>query len=610
MTVLDVRGESVTALGFAQGRQTASARGRQLESDRRHVESASGGPWDEFARRAMLATTARLAFERLDRESAAFVAAYAEGVDAGLRPGDRARGSWQPWTPLAIFAMHHALFGSMGHQLWRRHVARTLGPAAVPALAHEAPAVTGSNAFVVGGERTASGLPLIGADPHRILSVPGIYQQVRLRTDDFDVVGLTIAGVPGVQHFGHTGGVAWAVTNAMADTQDLLDVRLRPSGDGDVEVDLGLGWESCDVDGDVIATRLGPVVLGGPDRGSALVLRTTPWVARDLGFGALLPLLRARTADDVSAALERWVDPVNDVVIADTGGTALRRVAGLVPRRVDGDWIGWVEPAAQAVPSDGFVVSANQRRGRGEEHRRESRSGGADFAPPHRARRLEELLADRGGLEVADAAEILVDTVLLPAVHWQDRLREVATTSEAAEALRVRLLGWDRRMDTGSVGAAAFAAVRSALVALLADDPALSALRAESGLPALFDPWLAVEPRIALALDRWMTDGAPFGLDLVALLGRSVHDVAARGHAQTWGGTHVFRPEVGEAVALGGDENCVLSTSSLPGITDEVWRGPVARLVWSLADRSESRWTVPDDLCVWAADGTSAVGQP
>ena len=627
MTLLDVRGDTTTALAFAQGRATARSRGRQLEADRQFAEGTSGDPFDDFARRSMLAVTARLSFERLDQESRAFVAAYAEGVDAGLRPGDRARGAWQPWTPVAVFALHHALFGSVGHHLWRRHVARTLGPAAVLALAHEAPAVAGSNAWVVGGDRTASGKPLIGADPHRLLTVPGLYQKVRLRTDDVDVVGLTIVGVPGVQHFGHTGSVAWAITNAMADAQDVVDVLLRGEDD-DVQADLGLGWEQCDVDGDVIVTRLGPVVVGGVDEGRGLVLRAAPWVARDHGLGALLPLLHARTASDVSTALDRWVDPVNDVVVADAEGTVLRRVAGLVPRRVDGDWLGWEDHRVERVPSDGVAVLANHRRGAelgGSSDglqgpagvpgsgRQEGGAGvpgsgrqeGTDFAPPYRARRLASLLAGVEDLTVEDGVALHADTLLLPAVDWQARLAEARLEGAGAEALRARILDWDGRMEADSTGAAAFAAVRSALVRRLARSDALSALAEPSGLPALFDPWLLPEPRIALALDRWMAEGAPFGIDLVHELGRVVEEVAEQGHPETWGDSHVFRGAGDSPVRLGGDDNCVLSTSSLPGLSDDVWRGPVARLVWCLADRSESCWTVPDETETWARGGAT-----
>lgn len=596
MTVLRVEADSVRELARRQGELTARSRGAQLEDDHVHVLADTGTAWDDVARRLLVAETARHAFDALDAESQDFFAAFAEGVEAGLADSDRRTAQpWEPWTPLGVFHVHHVLFGALGHHLWRRHVTRTLGPAAVRALAHEVPAVSGSNAWAVGGDRTADGSPIIAADPHRLLHFPGVYQQVHLVAPGLDVVGLAIPGVPGVQHFGHTGSVAWAITNAMADTQDLVDVLLRDdAADGSVEADLGEGWEPADLVDGAVRTRLGPVLVGSPAEGSGIVVRSAVHVARDLGLGAVLPLLRSRTAADVDRALDAWVDPVNDVLVADTEGTVLRRVAGLVPRRVAGDWLGWVDHTTEQVAPDGHVVNANHRRGP------ESDVLATEFAPPHRALRLEQLVAPRSDWTVEAAGETLLDTVLLTAPAWQTRLKDVDVTGPADD-LRLRLLTWDGRMDAGSADAAAFAAVRGALVRRLAASDALVGLRAESGLPAMFAPWLSPEPRIALALDRWLADGAPFGLDLTALLAESLDEVGADGHAPTWGHTHAVVGPDGTRVPVGGDEGCVLSTSSRPGLADTCWRGPAARVVWCLADRDSSRWVVPDDLDAWAA---------
>ncbi|NEW30893.1 penicillin acylase family protein, partial [Nocardia cyriacigeorgica] len=78
--------------------------------------------------------------------------------------------------------------------------------------------------------RTATGAPLIAGDPHRFLELPGIYQQFHLACPEFDVVGFSFAGVPGVPHFCHSGTVAWGITNAMADYQNLYLERRSRSG--------------------------------------------------------------------------------------------------------------------------------------------------------------------------------------------------------------------------------------------------------------------------------------------------------------------------------------------------------------------------------------------
>ena len=80
---------------------------------------------------------------------------------------------------------------------------------------------------------------------------------------------------------------------------------------------------------EVLATKRGPLFEVDRDRGRGLSLRNASTVLGDLGFESLLPLLRARTVDDVDQALDRWVEPVNNVVIADTTG-AVRSVQAIV----------------------------------------------------------------------------------------------------------------------------------------------------------------------------------------------------------------------------------------------------------------------------------------
>ncbi len=77
-------------------------------------------------------------------------------------------------------------------------------------------------------------------------------------------------------------------------------------------------------------------------------------VLGDLGFDAILPLLRARTVDDVDRALDAWVEPVNNAVIADRHGAVRYRLAGRIPLR-DGPAVpsrtGWRRrPTAPTYP--------------------------------------------------------------------------------------------------------------------------------------------------------------------------------------------------------------------------------------------------------------------
>jgi penicillin amidase len=189
----------------------------------------------------------------------------------------------------------------------------------------------------------------------------------------------------------------------------------------------------------------------------------------------------------------------------------------------------------------------------------------------------------------------------------------------AAGRLRERLLAWDGRMAADSAEAGAFAAWRAALARRLHESPALAPLRSPGEFDELFTPWTDPLARTGLALDALVStvDGAA---ELAEL---ALADVAALDD-EPWGRRHrlfpirldVDVPVPALAVRLGGDTDCVLATSTVPGVSDACWRGPVARYVWDVHDRSRSRWVVPfgasgvpgdphfaDQLPLWAAGG-------
>jgi penicillin amidase len=311
----------------------------------------------------------------------------------------------------------------------------------------------------------------------------------------------------------------------------------------------------------------------------------------------------------VDRALDAWVAPVNNVVIADRSGAVRFRNAGRVPVRAEanrrgivagrgGDtWSGWVELPHHDVPPDGQVVTANERRGS------ESELLGTEFAPPHRAARIHALLRGRDDLTLDDFADIHADSFAITALPLCAMLREL-TPEPAGEAVREAILEWDGVMAAGSRGAAAFAAWRDALTTRLCSEPALAPLLDASGHGPLFAPWLSLEASVGLALEALVLARTPYGIDMRRLATHALADAA--GHPDAWGETHVFSPIHGfdladagldppavPATPLSGDIDTVQCTGWLPGLTDEAYRGSVARYAWDLADPSRSGWVVP-----------------
>ncbi|MEV5617183.1 GNAT family N-acetyltransferase [Streptomyces bacillaris] len=699
-----LRAGSALALARAQGHNAAVDRAWQLETERHRLLGTTAAhlgaeavDWDRFARRARLADTARRCYERLAPGTAAWVRAYVDGVNAGLPEGASraseftatglAPGRWEPWTPLGVWLSTHILFAGFPTKLWREEVARRLGDDRAALFATDGPGTSGSNGWLLTGARTTTGAPVVAGDPHRFIEDPGVYQQLRLACPEFDVVGLAVPGVPGIAHFGHAGGVAWAITNAMADCQDLYREQLRRTPDGGVEALGPDGWyrahahtETIEVAGgepepvEVVETDRGPVIIGdvpdapevrdvpdapgvrsarggGPDADGGpdapdlpdaadvpdapdvrddaplISLRYPPRVTGDLGFDVLPALLRARTVEDLDTALDGWVEPVNVVLAADTTGATLHRVAGHVPVRPYENRLrvvpahdpayAWREgaeptPRTEVDAATGTAVMANERG--------LAAPLGIEFAPPHRAARIRELLAappGAGAREVtgppwsaADMAVVHTDTRLASSRQLLSLLAWAPDLDPAAERLRDRLLRWDRHMDADSTDATLYSRLRADVVHRLAGHPALRPVTGEadpwrsSAYPPLFRPWLAAVPRIGYALETLLTVGLLPYEERLALVAASAEAVAAA-HTEDgpapWGEVHRVAPwqALPDATleevwpGLAGDHDCVLSTSSVPGVTDLFARGPAARYVWDLARREDSLWVVP-----------------
>jgi penicillin amidase len=679
-----VAAETVGDLCFGQGYTDVTDRLWQLEWDRTRalgrsaalIGSANNVFSDAFHRRARLADAARSGFGQLRPDTRQLLTAYAAGVNAALaelheppvelHALDHRVDPWEPWHSVAVFAVRHLTFGTFANKLWNARVLATLGPDAIARFRTEGQAnpvpvivppglvadlrsavgtfdsavdpeiaaalapfglpFSGSNAWVVSGARTASGKPLLAGDPHRALEVPNVYHQVRLITTDISAAGFTFAGVPGICHFGQTADLAWGITNAGVDYQDLFIERLAadPSCVTDARVETIEVRDGEPLEVECLTTAHGPVVIGDRQVGIGLALATAGLTECGGSLNCLEPLLRARSGAAADAALDDWVEPANNWVLADSAGHIGYRLAGRFPDRhplhavlpVPGwdpayDWRGFVAAAdlPRAIdPAVGTIVTANQRITTAAVDDRL----GAHYFGPFRAQRIKDLLGDRTDLTVADMEAIQRDAVWIPGQRLAALLRQV--DAEAA----TQLASWDGAMDAASPDAALVGQVFHELCRILT-----------AALPeplrtnpfTLWEPPAAVFPvemRVAFAVPDILATG-----DVSFLTDRPLEDLvrealrAARvqlramtgsGSAGSvvWGDLHqAFPTHAANGVpgldgsiqpSLGpvsGGFDCVLATMQVGGLLTHALLGPTARYIWDVADPAASRWIVP-----------------
>jgi penicillin amidase len=375
------------------------------------------------------------------------------------------------------------------------------GADALPALLGIGEGI-GSNSWVVSGDKTRSGRPILANDPHLAPSMPGIWYQVGLhcRIVDadcpYDVAGFSFSGMPGVV-VGHTADVAWGVTTMYADVSDLYLERVTGDTyehDGE-QVPLETRVETFDVaDGEsqsivVRSTRHGPILSDLDDDvgtaagevGTAEQENAAPgayevalrWTALDPKptIKAVFALDRMKDWDDFRAAAKLFTVPSQNLVYADVKGNIGYQAPGAIPIRSKGDgrWPvpGW-DPAYEwsgTVPFDslptiynpdeGFIVTANNKV-IGDQY---PVTLGADTAAGFRSERIRDLLEASDDLTLDDMASIQNDTHNANAERLVPALLDIELESGYYRQGQATLAKWDYRQDADSPGAAYFNAV-------------------------------------------------------------------------------------------------------------------------------------------------------
>jgi penicillin G amidase len=393
-----------------------------------------------------------------------------------------------------------------------RDARRAMG--SVPALLGRGDGI-GSNSWVVSGEHSATGAPLLANDPHLGTSQPGIWMQMGLHCRQeapdctLDVSGFTFSGVPGVI-IGHNADIAWGFTNLSPDVTDLYLEQVRDSEwwlqDGKrrrmqvrtetIEVRGGEDFELriretahgpliSDVSAELstVGANAPTEVRGRRGNGYAVALR---WTALDPAptADAILALNRARDWDEFRAAAADFAVPSQNLVYADREGHIGYQAPGRIPIRKPGhdglmpaegwvsanDWTGDYIPFDGLPnvldPEEGFIVTANQAV-IGPEYPYHLTD---DWDQGYRATRIRHLLEEEGELSIDEMTDLQLDTHNPMAAVLVPYLLDVDVPAGYYEEGQDELVGWDFDQPADSGAAAYYNAVWSNLLRLAFHD--------------------------------------------------------------------------------------------------------------------------------------------
>ncbi|GAB3899375.1 penicillin acylase family protein [Larkinella knui] len=413
--------------------------------------------------------------------------------------------------------------------------------------------LVGSNNWVVSGQRSASGFPMLANDPHRTQAIPSLRYWVHLHAPNWNVVGAGEPTLPGVS-IGHNEFGAWGLTIFETDVEDLYVYEANPENASQYK--YRGKWESVKTIFDTIRvkdqqpvpvqlkyTRHGPVVFEDAKKHTLYAVRAA-WL--EPGCAPYLASLRmnqsknwtefrqACTYSRVPGENMVWAgrhsggrpsggrhsggrpasNPTGSIGWQATGISPIRpsrsgkNWSGLVPVPGDGrfEWGGFL-PIQQlpnkANPPEGFLATANNNLI--PTHFPHRNAVAWEWASPARAHRIAEVLKSKPKHSLPDFKTLQADYLSITARKLVPLLNGLQTGDEPVEWARQQLLDWDFKLEPGSITAAVYVAwetqLQQAVYQLAVPEKAWNYV---SGIPTeRFVSWLTSDLRGPLkTIDR------------------------------------------------------------------------------------------------------------
>ena len=393
----------------------------------------------------------------------------------------------------------------------------------------------GSNNWVVSGERSASGMPLLANDPHLGIQNPSIWYEVGLHcqpvSDEcpYSNRGFGFASSPGII-IGNNEHIGWGVTNLGPDVLDLYQMEFNP--DNDLQYMWNGEWRDAELreeeilfgDGgsmtiQVRVTHLGAIIndnqvdeetgeVMGFNNEDPLALR---WTADETGtiIEAIFRLNRATNWDEFRDAIQYWDIPAQNIVYADLEGNIGYQTQGRIPIRAEGhtgvmpvdgttdeyEWLGYVPYEYMPSvfnPERGYISTANQAvlpqsyyaylaDALGEEFGEDAHYVfDYDWAVGYRGARINELIEATELHDEASFQAIHGDNKFLFAEEISPYLMDIDMGSDELNDMRDWMLDWDYQMHMDSPQAALFGLFTQSLTLNIFQDE-LDVIEREAG---------------------------------------------------------------------------------------------------------------------------------
>ena len=344
------------------------------------------------------------------------------------------------------------------------------------------PRMMASNNWVISGNKTTSGKPIMANDPHlEVNRLPNVWCEQSLKWSDRNMIGMGMPGLPGII-IGRSKSVAWGATYTFMDTVDSWVEICK-----DEKFKRGSSWQkfkqrhekvkrkkSADVEVIYYENQHG-VLEGNPKQEGRYL--ATRWIAAESGAKSIMASLKMSEADSAEQAMKYLgaIESAWNWVISDSENNIAYQMSGLMPQRhpdwngftpapgwlPEYDWKGIVkvsELPKSYNPEEGYIVTANQ-----------DLNHLGNVSPinmpmgKYRANRIEHELALNDHHDVTSCQKLQMDVHSEQAQLFLDVLIPMLEASDVNSAAYQALKSWDFGYGYDSIGAPLFESFYAAL---------------------------------------------------------------------------------------------------------------------------------------------------
>ncbi len=335
----------------------------------------------------------------------------------------------------------------------------------------------GSNCWVVGGNKTTTGKPLIAGDPHLAISIPAQWYLLHMECPEFTAAGPCSPGYPGPVYYGHNSKVAWTMTHAQGDRWDLYRelIEFKNTSDTNNQTphsQFESTWKPLKKFNEVFKikndehqeleiweTHHGVIISGDPTTDKEVIAAKWELAEPTHDMDALWKVLTSKNNSDLQEALQEYDSISGNYCFADQNGDIAYQYVGRIPNRTgwlvpvpgwDGkhEWNGIIpknELPAEQNPNLGYIVTANNR------------TTSSDY--PHylsfsstrfRADRLNELMEAMDTFSIENMVSLQSDIISLAHLEFVQHVVASTLSDQLAQNLQARLVKWDGKMNAKS----------------------------------------------------------------------------------------------------------------------------------------------------------------